>query len=66
MQEKARELDRRLSEYLVAVNAQMPQVNPNYDPSKGEPPQNTGKRGPGDHKSKGPKAHKDKSRKKGD
>ncbi len=32
--DKARELDRRLTEYLAAVNAQMPTLNPDFDPSK--------------------------------
>ena len=27
------ELDKRLTDYLTAVNAQMPTLNPNYDPS---------------------------------
>ena len=34
MPDKAKELDQRLSDYLVAVNAQMPAPNPNYDSSK--------------------------------
>ena len=34
MPEKAKELNQRLSDYLVAVHAQMPTPNPNYDPSK--------------------------------
>lgn len=36
MPEKVQELDRRLSEYLAAVNAQMPVLNARYDPSKGD------------------------------
>ncbi len=32
--EKARELDERLTAYLTAVNAQLPQPNPNFDPAK--------------------------------
>ena len=32
--DKAKELDQRLTNYLSAVNAQMPKANPNYDPSK--------------------------------
>jgi arylsulfatase A-like enzyme len=34
MPDKAKELDQRLSDYLAAVNAQMPKPNPNHDPSK--------------------------------
>ena len=34
MPDKAKELNRRLTEYLVAVNAQMPGPNANYDPTK--------------------------------
>jgi arylsulfatase A-like enzyme len=34
MPDKVKELNRRLSDYLVAVNAQMPKPNPNYDPNK--------------------------------
>lgn len=34
MPEKVRELDRRLSEYLAVVDAQMPTLNANYDPAK--------------------------------
>jgi arylsulfatase A len=34
MPEKAKELNQRLSNYLAAVNAQMPKPNPNYNPSK--------------------------------
>jgi len=34
MPAKAKELDQRLTDYLVAMNAQMPKPNPNYDPSK--------------------------------
>ena len=34
MPEKASELDQRLTDYLKAVNAQMPSPNPNYDPSQ--------------------------------
>ena len=33
MPDRANELNQRLSEYLAAVNAQMPQPNPNHDPS---------------------------------
>ncbi len=32
--QKAAELDRRLTEYLKAVNADVPVLNPNFDPSK--------------------------------
>lgn len=41
--DKAAELDRRLTEYLKSVNAQMPTTNPNYDPSKA-PANNNGRR----------------------
>lgn len=44
MPEKAAELDRCLSAYLAAVNAQMPEANPSYDPSKATGTQHGGKR----------------------
>ena len=34
MPDKVKELDRRLTDYLAAMNAQMPKPNPNYDASK--------------------------------
>ncbi|UCE50141.1 MAG: sulfatase [Phycisphaerales bacterium] len=34
MPEKVEELDQRMTEYLKEVNAQMPRINPNYDPDK--------------------------------
>ena len=34
MPQKVAELDQRLTEYLKAVNAQMPTINPNAAPSK--------------------------------
>ena len=34
MPEKAAELEARLDEYLASVNADIPVVNPDYDPSK--------------------------------
>ena len=34
MPDKTQELNQRLSDYLAAVDAQMPVVNSNYDPSK--------------------------------
>jgi len=34
MPAKAKELDKRLTDYLEAINAQMPIPNTNYDPSK--------------------------------
>jgi arylsulfatase A len=34
MPDKAAELNRRLGDYLAAVNAQMPAPNPNFDPGK--------------------------------
>lgn len=39
MPDKAKELDRRLSDCLSAAHAQMPTVNPNYDPAKSPTPQ---------------------------
>lgn len=43
MPDKAAELDRRLTDYLKSINAQMPTANPNYDPSKA-PANNNGRR----------------------
>ncbi len=43
MPDKAKELNQRLSDYLAAVNAQMPTANPNFDPTK--PADNTRERG---------------------
>lgn len=37
MPDKVKELDQRLTDYLSAVNAQMPKPNPNYDSSKPAP-----------------------------
>jgi arylsulfatase A-like enzyme len=34
MPEKVEELDARMTEYLKSVNAQMPKLNPDYDPDK--------------------------------
>lgn len=34
MPDKVTELEKRLNDYLKAINAQMPTANPNYDPSK--------------------------------
>jgi len=34
MPEKVKELDKRLTDYLSTVNAQLPKANPNYDPTK--------------------------------
>ncbi|MCX7045024.1 MAG: sulfatase [Candidatus Sumerlaeota bacterium] len=34
MPDKAKELNQRLTDYLSAMNAQMPKLNPNYDPAK--------------------------------
>ena len=34
MPEKVKELNQRLTDYLSAMNAQMPKLNPNYDPAK--------------------------------
>ncbi len=53
MPDKAAELDLRLADYLKAVNAQMPSLNPNYDPKQdantltGETRNGGGKRGGG-------------------
>ena len=53
MPEKATELNQRLTDYLKAVNAQIPSPNPNYDPSQaantlpGEKRKGGGKRGGG-------------------
>lgn len=33
MPEKARELEARLDDYLASIDADMPVVNPGYDPS---------------------------------
>ncbi|MCX6895184.1 MAG: sulfatase-like hydrolase/transferase [Verrucomicrobia bacterium] len=38
------ELNRRLTAYLAAVNAQMPKPNPNFDPTKPPPTKQGGKR----------------------
>ena len=35
MPDRAKELDRKLSDYLTSVDAQMPSINPNPDPAKG-------------------------------
>lgn len=60
---KAAELERRLNEYLKAMNAGMPTENPAYDPSK----TSTRRRSPGRtpdtaHSFKGPLAQNDKNR----
>lgn len=34
MPDRAAELEKRINDYLKAINAQMPTANPNYDPSK--------------------------------
>lgn len=44
MPHKVAELDRRLSDYLEAIDARMPKPNPNYDPDK-EPPPRKGRKG---------------------
>jgi arylsulfatase A len=44
MPDKVTELNQRLTDYLTAVNAQMPRPNPGYDPSKPTEPRRGGKR----------------------
>jgi arylsulfatase A len=44
MPDKARELNRRLTDYLVTVSAQMPKPNPNYDATKPTETKRGGKR----------------------
>jgi arylsulfatase A len=44
MPEKATELNQRLTDYLLAVNAQMPKPNPSYDPTKPTETRRGGKR----------------------
>ena len=44
MPDKVKELSRRLTEYLVAMNAQMPKPNPNYDATKPTETKRGGKR----------------------
>ena len=41
---KVKELDRRLTDYLAAISAQMPQANPDFDASKAVPPERHGKK----------------------
>jgi arylsulfatase A-like enzyme len=51
MPDKAMELDQRLSDYLAAVNAQMPKPNPHYDPAKlTETARDYGGKGRGDNR----------------
>ena len=50
MPDKAKELNQRLSDYLAAVNAQMPMPNPNYDPTKPTPEPKRGGKGKGRNK----------------
>ena len=50
MPDKAKELNQRLSDYLAAVKAQMPTLNPNFDPSK---PSDIIVKGPGKGHGKG-------------
>ena len=45
MPEKLKELDRRLTGYLLAVGARMPSLNRDYDPAKGTPERRRGRRG---------------------
>jgi arylsulfatase A-like enzyme len=44
MPDKVKELNQRLTDYLAAVNAQMPTPNPDYDPSKPADAPREGKR----------------------
>jgi len=44
MPDKAKELNQRLTDYLAAVNAQMPKPNPAYDPTKPTQTRGNGKR----------------------
>ncbi len=44
MPDKTNELNQRLTAYLIAVNAQMPKPNPDYDPSKPTEAKRGGKR----------------------
>ena len=44
MPDKVRELNQRLTDYLTAVNAQIPKPNPGYDPSKPTEMRRGGKR----------------------
>jgi arylsulfatase A len=43
MPEKVKELDKQLTGYLAAVNAQIPGINPNYNPDKPSELQREGK-----------------------
>jgi arylsulfatase A-like enzyme len=52
MPDKVKELNQRLTNYLTAVNAQMPSPNPNYDPSKPPPEQKRGGKGMGGKKNR--------------
>jgi hypothetical protein len=44
MPDKAKELNQRLTDYLLAVNAQMPKPNPNYDATRPTETKRGGKR----------------------
>jgi arylsulfatase A len=44
MPDKAKELNQRLTDYLLAMNAQMPKPNPGYDPAKPTETRDGGKR----------------------
>ena len=46
MPDKAKDLDQRLTDYLVAMSAQMPKPNPNYDASQPAETKRGGKRNP--------------------
>ena len=53
MPQKVDELDRRLADYLKAVDAQLPTPNPNYDPTKPPSQEQRGKGKKGDRGGKG-------------
>jgi arylsulfatase A len=44
MPDKVKALNQRLTDYLLAVNAQMPRANPNYDPARPMETKRGGKR----------------------
>lgn len=52
MPDKVKELDQRLTDYLASVNAQMPAINPNYDPGKPTAEPKRGGKGKGGRKNR--------------